>query len=107
MTNHLFGWEICAARQDAFYPHQGYEQVNFYKKSSLCLIGWSLRNWKIAADLQSAKIGTFQPNFDKIYFFCQHSQNLYDVMQKQFENLEYVQGVNFEIIDSLKNSGTK
>ena len=28
------------------------------------------------------KIGTFQPNFDKIYFFYQHSQPLYNVMQK-------------------------
>ena len=28
-------------------------------------------------------------------------------MQKEFENLEFVQGVNFEIIDSLKNNVTK
>ena len=53
------------------------------------------------------KIGTFQPKFDKIYFFHQHSQPLYDVMQKAIENLQFVQGVNFEFIDSLKNNGTK
>ena len=53
------------------------------------------------------KIGTFQPTFDKIYFFYQHSQPLYDVMQKEIENLEFVRGVNFEFIDSLKNNGTK
>ena len=53
------------------------------------------------------KTGTFQPKFDKIYFFYQHSQPLYDVMQKEIENLEFVQGVNFEFIDSLKNNGTK
>ena len=53
------------------------------------------------------KIGTFQPKFDKIYFLYQHSQTLYDVMQKENENLEFVQGVNFEFIDSLKNNGTK
>ena len=53
------------------------------------------------------KIGTFQPKFDKIYSFYQHSQPLYDVMQKEIENLEFVQGVNFEFIDSLKNNGTK
>ena len=53
------------------------------------------------------KIGTFQPKFDKIYFFYQHSQPLYDVMQKEIKNLEFVQGVNFEFIDSLKNNGTK
>ena len=28
-------------------------------------------------------------------------------MQKEIENLEFVQGVNFELIDSLKNNGTK
>ena len=53
------------------------------------------------------KIGTFQPKFNKIYFFHQHSQPLYDVMQKEIENLEFVQGVNFEFIDSMKNNGTK
>ena len=53
------------------------------------------------------KIGTFQPKFDKIYFFYQHSKPLYDVMQKGMENLVFVQGVNFEFIDSLKNNGTK
>ena len=53
------------------------------------------------------KIGTFQPKFDKIYFFYQHSQPLYDIMQKEIKNLEFVQGVSFEFIDSLKNNGTK
>ena len=53
------------------------------------------------------KIGTFQPKFDRIYFFYQHSQPLYDVMQKEIENIEFVRGVNFEFIDSLKNNGTK
>ena len=53
------------------------------------------------------KIGSLQPKFDKIYFFYQHSQPLYDVMQKEIENLVFVRGVNFEIIDSLKNNGTK
>ena len=28
-------------------------------------------------------------------------------MQKQFENLQFVQDVNFEFVDSLKNNGTK
>ena len=28
-------------------------------------------------------------------------------MQKEIENLEFVQGVNFEYFDSLKNNGTK
>ena len=53
------------------------------------------------------KTGTFQTKFDKIYFFYQHFQPLYDVMQKEIENLEFVQGVNFDFIDSLENNGTK
>ena len=52
------------------------------------------------------KLGTFQPKFDKIFFY-QHSQPLYDVIQKEIGNLELVQGVNFELIDYLKNNGTK
>ena len=54
-TNQLFGLEFCAVRQDTFYPREDYEQVNFYKKSSLYFIGWSIRNWEIAAFLQLAK----------------------------------------------------
>ena len=53
------------------------------------------------------KVGTFQPKFDKIYLFYQHLQPLYDVMQKEIDILEFVQGVHFEIINSLKNNGTK
>ena len=53
------------------------------------------------------KIGTFQPEFDKIYFFNQHSQTLYDVMRKEIESLDFVRGVNFEFFDSLINNGTK
>ena len=53
------------------------------------------------------KSGTIQPKFDKIYFFYQQSQPLYDVIQKEIKKLEFVQGVNFKFIDSLKNNGTK
>ena len=48
--------------------------------------------------------GTFQPKFDKIYFFYRHSQPHYDVMQKEMDNLEFVQGVHFKFINSLKNN---
>ena len=68
----------------------------------------SFRNWKIAADLQLAKkIGTFQPNFDKNYIFYHYSQLPYNVMQKEIGNFEFVQVVNFEFIDLLKNNDTK
>ena len=50
---------------------------------------------------------TFQPKLEKIHFFYQQSQTLYDVMQKKNGSLEFVQGVKLEIVDSLKNNGTK
>ena len=50
---------------------------------------------------------TVQTEFDNIYFFHQRSQTFFDVMQKEIESLEFVQGVNFEFIESLKNNGTK
>ena len=53
------------------------------------------------------KNGTFQPNFDRIIFFYQHFQPLYEQMQKEVKNLDFVQGVNFDFIDSLENNGTK
>ena len=53
------------------------------------------------------KVGTFQPKFDKNYFFYQHPQPHFDVMRKEIDNLEFVQGVHFEFINSLKNNGTK
>ena len=55
VTNQLFRLEYCGVRQDTFYFHQVYEQVNFYKKLSHYFIGWSFRNWKIAVYLQLAE----------------------------------------------------
>ena len=57
VTNPLFGWEICAVQQDAFCPHQDYEQVNFYKKSRLYSIGRTLRDGKVTFHLQLAQKG--------------------------------------------------
>ena len=107
VTNELFGLEFGAVQQDTFYPRQHYEQVNLYKKSSLYFMVGPSETGKSQPIYNWLKIGTFQPKFDKIYFFCQHSPPLYDAMQKEIENLEFLQGVNFELIDSLKNNGTK
>ena len=56
---------------------------------------------------EGLKVGTFQPKFVKIYFFYEHPQPLYDVMQKEIDNPEFVQGVHFKFINSMKNNGTK
>ena len=81
----MFRLEICAVRQDTFNRHQEYVQVSFYKKSSFFpLVGPSdtgklqlIHNWP--------KIGTFQPKLDKNYFFYQHSQTLYNVIQRKLK----------------------
>ena len=56
---------------------------------------------------QWLKNDTLLPKFDKILFFYQHFQPLYKVVQKEIENIEFVQGVNFDFIASLENNGTK
>ena len=53
------------------------------------------------------KIGIIRPKFDKIYFPYQHSQLLYDVLQREIEKRVFVKEVNFEFIDSLRNNGEK
>ena len=52
------------------------------------------------------KNGTFYQNLINFTFY-QHPQPLYAVIQKETGNLEFVQCVNFDFIDSLKNNGTK
>ena len=106
MVNQLFGLEVCAVRPDTFYPHHENEQVNFYKNSNFISLVGPSETGKSQLIYNWLTIGTFQPKFDKIYFFYQHSHLLYDVMQKEIENLEFVRGVNFEFVD-LKNNGTK
>ena len=56
---------------------------------------------------QRLTIGTFQPQFDKIFYFYQHYQPIYDSMKKSVEHIQFVEGVDFEFINSLKNDGTK
>ena len=77
------------------------------KKSNLYVFGWSVRNWKSAAYLQLAKNWIISTKIREKLLFYQHSQPIYNVMQKEIKKLEFVQGVNFEFIDLLKNKGTK
>ena len=53
------------------------------------------------------KIGTFQTKFDKNLLFSSSFSTSLRCYAKGNENLEFVQGVNFEINDSLKNNCTK
>ena len=93
-------------QQDTFYPHQDYERGNFYKKSRLVIVGRSLREGKVTTYLQLAQNWNLSAKICQNLLFYLHSQNLFDIMQKDIENLEFAHGVNFEYIDSLKNNGT-
>ena len=47
------------------------------------------------------KIGTFQPNSHKKYTFYHNFQIFYEILRKEIDNFDFVQGVNFQYIDSL------
>ena len=51
------------------------------------------------------KVGTFQRQVGKIFLFLSALQPLYDNMQNEIGNLEFVQAVKFEFINSFKNKG--
>ena len=50
--------------------------------------------------------GTFQPEFDKIFYFYQHHQPLYDQMTSVIRNIEFIKSIDFQLIDDLPNDGT-
>ena len=91
----------------AFYFHQELDQVNFYKKSRLHIDGRWVRDGKVPTCLQLAQNWNASIKCGQNLLFFQLSQQLYDDMQNEINNLEFVQGVNFDYKDSLKNNGTK
>ena len=106
MTNQLFGLEIGAVGRIHFNLTKAMNKlISTKNRVFISLVGPS-ETRKLQLTYNWLKIGTFQPNFVKIYFFYQHCQPLYDVIEKEIQNLDFVQGVNFEFIDSLKNNGT-
>ena len=54
-----------------------------------------------------SKLERFDQNMTKNAFFHQQLRPFYDVMQKENDNFEFVQGVYFEFMDSFKNIGMK
>ena len=48
----------------------------------------------------------FNQNLTEFTFFYQHFSPSYDVMLTEVKNLEFVHGVHFYFIKSLKNNGT-
>ena len=52
------------------------------------------------------KVGTFQPAFDKILYFYHFDQPIFRVMQKEVGNIEFINSLDFQLIDNLPNDGT-
>ena len=78
--------------------------ISTKNRVSISLVGPS-ETGKMQLIYNWLKIGKFRPTFDKINIL-----NLFMMLCKKKlnrENLEFVRGVNFELIDSLKNNGTK
>ena len=53
------------------------------------------------------RMKTFQPSFDRILYFYKHFQPIYDTMMQSIADIEFIQGVDFDLIDNLPADGTK
>ena len=94
-------------QQDIFDPQKDYEKlISTDNCVFVSLVGASeVEKKQLVHNL--VKIETFPPEFDKIHFFDNNSQPIHNVIQKKTESFEFFHSVTFELIDSLKNNGTK
>lgn len=46
----------------------------------------------------------FKPHYNKIYYFYQHEQPIFNRF-RGFHNIEYINGVDFEMIKNLPSNG--
>ena len=91
MTSQLFGLDVCAWHQDRFFFTKIMNSLPPTKNRVFTPLVGPSETVKSQLIYNWLKFGTFQPKFDKIYFFYQQSKPLYDVMPKEIENLEIVQ----------------
>ena len=107
-TKQLFGWEFFVVQLGTAYHHQDSEQVIFPQEIAPLYV-WLVRPRRTNNKLfrNGSKSERFNQPLTKSTFFYQHPQPLYHVMQEEIDYLDFVQGVNFEFKNSLKNHGTK
>ena len=103
----LFGQVFSLVQLDTFYHHQDYEQI-VYAKSRIVLssVGpsdteMSQLNWNWLEN------GRFYARIDEFDFSKSKFAAPLRCYAKKIENPEFVQGVNIEFIDSLKDNGRK
>ena len=88
-------------QQDTFYQHQGFEEFDFHKNGDFISFAGPSETGKSKLIYSLLQNGTFHSKIDSIHFFNQYFQPLLVNLKKGIENLEFVQGVNFEFIYSL------
>ena len=87
VTNPLLGWEFCVVQQDTFYPHKDHEQVNFYRKPRLYIIGRSLRDGKVTIYLQLAQTWNFSTKtWPKFTFLSTVSDTLWCYAKRNWKS---------------------
>ena len=68
VTNQRFGLEVCAVRQDTFYPHKIMNKLISTKSRVFMSLGGPSETGKMQLIYNWLKIGIFQPKFENIYF---------------------------------------
>ena len=81
--------------------------IDFYKNGVFKSLVGPSEMGKLQFIYIGRKMERFNQNLTKFSFVHQHSHLLYDGRQKQIDNLEIVEGINFELLDFLKSKGTK
>ena len=81
--------------------------IYLYKNSVFISLVGPFEMGKLQFIYIGPKLDRFIQNLTKFILFHQPSQPLYGGRQKQIDNLEFVEGINVELLDLLKNKGTK
>ena len=83
VTNQLLGWNFVQCGRIHFtFTKIMNKSISTKNRVLISLVGPS-ETGKTQLTCIWLKVGTFQPTFNKIYIFYQHSQRLYGVMQKE------------------------
>ena len=99
----LSGWKCCVLQQGTFYPQQDFEQINFHKKMCLYIVRQSVRDGKLITYSYLAQKWEVRTKIWQILLFLLTPATTLRC-SAEIDNLDFVQGSNFEFIDSLKTT---
>ena len=107
VTIQVFEWENCVVQLNTFHNHQDYGQFNISKKACPYTIGRSAGDMKTAFHLQLAQNWKNSTKIWQNLLFVSTLPPILQFFPNEIENLEIVQCVIFENIDSLKKQRCK